>query len=103
MKAWGVKLFSAFWLVFVLPVLGVFPLLLLTGATDPYAPAGRQQVEVLRAIRGLVLPDPAPGFSPLELPDLAPAWLWVCMVVIVFAVSGLSLYQLWRVSRIRAV
>jgi hypothetical protein len=102
MKAWGVKLFSIFWLAFVLPVLGVFPLLLLTGATDPYTDTGRYQVELLRAVRGLVLPDPAPGFSPLELTDLAPTWFWVCVVVLVFCVSAVSLYQWWRVNRIRA-
>ena len=102
MKAWGVKLFSVFWLALVLPVLGVFPLLLLTGVTDPYANAGRQQVEILRAARGLVIPDPAPGFSPLELTDLAPVWVWACLVVVVFGVSALSLYQWWSVTRIRA-
>ena len=103
MKAWGIKLFSVFWLVFALPVLGVFPLLVLTGATDPYADAGRQQVELLRSVRRLILPDPAPGFSPLELTDLAPAWVWACVILVVFGVSALSLYQWWRVSRIRAV
>jgi hypothetical protein len=99
MKVWLATWFCIFWLGFILPVLGIFPLLLLSGATDPYTDTGRHQVEMLRAIRRLVLTDPAPGFSPLELTDLAPAWVWACVVGAVFCVSALSLYQWWRVIR----
>ena len=98
MKSRWLKASGVLWLVFVMPVLGLLPLLMLTEVISHYGMAGRYAVTLLRGVRGTVLPDPSPGSSHVGFYDLAPASAWAVVVSVVLSVSALSLYHWWRVG-----
>ena len=102
MKSICLKASTIAWLIFVMPVLGLLPLLLLTEIISPYGDAGRYAVALLRDLRGLVLPDPAPEASHVKFFELAPESAWWVIVVAVFFVSALALYYWWRAHARRA-
>ena len=97
MKSIWIKASSVLWLIFVLPVLGLLPLLLLTEVVSPYGDAGRYAVALLRDVRKVVLPNPGPESSHVDFYDLASASVWVVVISAVFSISALSLYYWWRV------
>ena len=102
MKGPLLKAVTIFWLLFVLPVLGLLPLLLMFDVLDPSEFRGRFALAVLRDVRGIILPDPAPDVSHLYFYDLAPQMAWVVIMVIAFCGAGLSVYYWWRLFARRA-
>ncbi len=102
MKSGWLNASSILWLTFVTPVFGLLPLLLLTEIISPYGDAGRYAVALLRDVRRVVLPDPAPESSHVGFYDLSSASVWVVVISAVFSVSALSLYYWWRVYARRA-
>jgi hypothetical protein len=103
MRSKLLKAFSLIWLIAILPSLGIIPLLLMTEVLDPgFDVLGNLALAVLRELRGLVLPDPAPEFSHLSFYMLAPKAVWVMIMAVVFSVSGVFLYYWCRVITRRA-
>ena len=103
MRSKLLKAFSLLWLIAVMPLLGIIPLLLMTEVLDPgFDVSGRLALAVLRDLRGLVLPDPAPQNSHVSFYVLAPKAVWVMIMAVVFSVSGVFLYYWCRVITRRA-
>jgi hypothetical protein len=102
MKRRWLKASGILWLIFVTPVLGLLPLLLLTEIISPYGDAGRYAVALLRDVNRVVLSDPAPESSHVGFYDLASASVWVVITSVVFIVAALSVYYLWRLYARRA-
>jgi hypothetical protein len=91
------KAFSILWLTIVTPLLGVLPLLILLA--EPDSLTNRYGVTILRDLRRLILPDPAPGASHVALSDLAPEPVWWVVIPAVFSVATLSLCGWYAYSR----
>ena len=102
MKSKWLKVFSLLWLIFVTPVLGLLPFLLLSGLMSPYGDAGRFAVVILRDVRSVAFPDPAPEASHVGFYHLASSSVWWVVVVAVFSISTLPLYYWWRAYARRA-
>ena len=92
-RAW-LKLFSIFWITIVTPLFGIIPMVILLA--DPSSDTSRYGVAILRDLRRLMLPDPAPTVSHVALHDLAPKPVWWIMIPAVFFVAFLSGSHLWR-------
>ena len=95
-RAW-LKLFSIFWVTIVTPLFGVIPVIILLA--DPGSVTSRYGVAILRDVRRLILPDPAPTVSHIALYDLAPKPGWWVMILAVFFVAFLSGWHSWRSRR----
>ena len=103
MRSKLLKAFSLIWLIAILPLLGIIPLLLMTEALNPgFDVSGNLALAVLRELRGLVLPDPAPQNSHVSFYELAPKAVWVMIMAVVFSGSGVILYYWCRVITRRA-
>lgn len=102
MKSTLLKAVTIFWLLLVLPALGLLPLLLMFDVLDPSELGGRLALAMLRDVRGIILSDPAPENSHLYFHDLAPQIAWVVLMIIVFCGAGLSVYYWWRLFARRA-
>jgi hypothetical protein len=97
------KLFKAiivFWLVIILPILGILPLLMLTETIEDSGggSSGGWAVVILRSARGIIFSDPAPGSSHVHFNDLGPDSAWWLTVSIVFAISFALLFCLHRTT-----
>src|SRR5215210_937837 len=102
MKSRLLKAFTIFWLLLVLPVLGLLLLLLMFDILDASENSGLLALALLRDVRRIILPDPAPGVSHLYFYELAPQMAWIVVMVIAFGGAGLSLYYWWRLYAKRA-
>lgn len=87
-RTW-LKVLSILWLTIITPLLGVLPLLILLAEPDSFI--NRFGVSILRELRQLILPDPAPDISHIALYDLAPEPVWWVMIPAVFSVATLFL------------
>jgi hypothetical protein len=96
MKKPLLKVFSIVWVVFVTPLFGLLPLLVVV--TGPGTFVELFGVALLRDVRGLFLADPAPNVSHLSLYELAPEAFWWLVIPIVFFITALALFS-FRLSR----
>lgn len=83
----ALKLLTAFWLLGVTPLAGIFPLLNMTGIISDYDGSSLIGLALLRDVRGVFLTDPAADVSHLYLYDLAPRPVWLIMICAVFVIA----------------
>jgi hypothetical protein len=94
----ALKLFTAFWLLVVMPLAGIFPLLNMAGILSDDNSSGLIGLALLRDLRGVFLADPAADVSHLSLYDLAPQPVWLRLACVVFATAVLLVRQHFRVT-----